>query len=141
MVRSGKNPIVQIVKRLSELKTENIIKQAHAFSRKSKNNCFILENSLCCEVLCPVSCMHERGEEELCLQKCKERLFKCRIYEKSESLFNKPCDSRIIETYLVHARDAVIKHIPKSRLKTKAVMVDMSKKSFCFMAVLHDIHS
>lgn len=141
MVRSGKNPIVQIVKRLSELKTENIIKQAHAFSRKTKNNCFILENSLCCEVLCPVSCMHERGEEELCLQKCKERLFKCRIYEKSESLFNKPCDSRIIETYLVHARDAVIKHIPKSRLKTKAVMVDMSKKSFCFMAVLHDIHS
>jgi len=139
MVRSGKNPIVQIVKRLSELKIANNVDQMQPTSKKMKNNCFILENSSCCEVLRLVSCVTERSVE-VCSQACNNT-FECRVYEKSEPLFGEPCDSRLIGTYVVSARDAVILHISAERLKTKAIMVELSKRSYCFMAVLHDIQN
>ena len=53
MVRSGKSPLVQIVKRLSELDAVENTKQLKKVTRSAKppNNAYISNNMMCCEVV------------------------------------------------------------------------------------------
>ena len=65
---------------------------------------------------------------------------RCRIYKKTRPLFTYPCDSRIIGTFIVDARESTIEDIAQTQLKTHAIMVKVGNgSSMCFMSILHDV--
>ena len=75
---------------------------------------FFLEDSSCCEV---VALTHQRdgdGNQEIL----------CRVYNKIESDFSEPCDSRIIGVYQISTTSSCMKFVTKGDLQTKAMMVD-----------------
>lgn len=135
MVRSGRNPITQIVNRFSELSASVITLkpfQGLHISCKPPNNAYILDTSVCCEVVDDEPLSLEDGNPA-------KRNVLCRVYEKAEPLFSTPCDSRIIGCYCVSPRDASIISVDRERFVMQATMVEMEDKRLCFMAVLHDI--
>ena len=86
MVRSGKNPIAQLTKRLS----------------KKPDNAFVLQNGFCCEVLQKANHCDENGNT----------LYQCRVYEHLCPLFNTPCDSRIVGIYRANIHCSRVKLLP-----------------------------
>ncbi|XP_060754279.1 uncharacterized protein LOC132865788 [Neoarius graeffei] len=109
LVRSGRRPMAQIVKRLSERSTkpELAVKGNPTVSTKSPNNAFVLPNHSCCEVIHAVN--------------MPEDSFMCRVYEHSEAVFTEPCDSRIIGVYSVHRRNAHMRVVSAERLTMRAI--------------------
>lgn len=95
LIRSGRHPRSQIVKRLNEIDKhkEELKRQPKAvFKTQKPNNAYVLSDVQCCEI---ISVMGENGD--------KERIVHCRIYEKLEPIFMHPCDSRIV-VYKAHVR-------------------------------------
>jgi hypothetical protein len=86
LVQSGKNPLAQVIKRLSELQFASDVKSKEAFriSKKIKNNTYIVDSSFCCEVLPDADAS---GSSDAVL---------CRVYKKTRPLFVDPCDSRSV---------------------------------------------
>ena len=86
MVRTGRNPIAQIVKRLSEVDGlcpgATIVQKECPISTKAPNNAFISDHQACCEV---VDSCREKDESE-------DDLFLCPVYDGAEALFTTPCD-------------------------------------------------
>ena len=82
MVRSGRNPLAQIVKRLSECSLSNVnfypVAEA-VVSTEATNNAYILDNSMCCEVI--------NNEEMASAAHISQSLLLCRLYEKKQPLF------------------------------------------------------
>jgi len=82
MVRSGRNPLAQIVKRLSECSLSNVnfypVAEA-VVSTEATNNAYILDNSMCCEVI--------NNEEMASAAHISQSLLLCRLYEKTQPLF------------------------------------------------------
>jgi len=127
LVRSGRNPLVQIAKRLREVKPAKNVKvpKSVAISTNAKNNVYILDSAVGCEVL-------EKDESQ-----SQTSQFRCRLYRKARPLFASPCDSRIIGAFVASARDAYISSVDSTTLTTKAIMIPLENSSYCFMAVLH----
>ncbi|CAC5386299.1 unnamed protein product [Mytilus coruscus] len=102
MIRSGKNLLSQIVKRISELdnlqskKVETVIPN---ICNKKPNNAFVLNNHTCCEVV------GARKESEI----NGDKSILCRVYSRGEAIFNMPCDSRIIGGYKFQKRYSQMK--------------------------------
>ena len=131
MVRSGKNPIAQLTKRLSELRTSKIPEKVFetALSKKP-DNAFILENGFCCEVLQKASHCDENGNT----------LYQCRVYEHLCPLFNTPCDSRIVGIYRANSRSSRVKLLPSVSFAQKAIMFEIGgEDTTIFMAILHTV--
>ena len=126
MVRSGKNPIAQIAKRLSEC--PGTIQQVHeaAISSKSPNNAFLLNDSTCVEVV-----ERARNSDD------GEELFLCRIYEKTEPFLTSPCDSRLIGVHKVTDRWTSMKILSLRKLTKPAMLVDLGSGKKLFMVILH----
>jgi hypothetical protein len=122
MVRSGRNPISQVVKRLGELSESEIIMKPDVLqiSHKYPNNAYIIDKSICCEVL-------ESTSDQMSVL--------CRVYEKTEPFFSYPCDSRLIGSYRVNANDASVMHVNIDRFKKYAIKAEV-ENGFCFMTVL-----
>lgn len=134
MVRSGKSPVTQIVKRLSELKFDKAVDSTIDVVKCSvPNNVYITEKSDCCEIVNEIDATH--GQET----KLNQRYFLCRVFKRTQCLFEKPCDSRIIGTYAVLTRYSSLQVLRETELKTQAVKVEIEDSKACFMAVLHDI--
>ena len=130
LVRSGRKPLVQVVKRLQEQQTEQTVRipQTFGVAKKVKNNAYILDNSFGCEVL-PDNDADSNSHTVL-----------CRVYKKTRPLFIDPCDSRIVHTYMADARDSTVEAVSTARLDTRAIMVKMgSSFDTCFMSILHEI--
>ncbi len=74
-VRSGTNPIVQIAKHLSELPCGKLTstEEAKRIDVKIPNNCFILNDASCCEV---VECSSEIDEDG-------GKIYLCRVYSNT----------------------------------------------------------
>ena len=127
LVRSGRSPLIQIAKRLREVKPAKTIdvQKSPTISSNAKNNAYIVNSAVGCEVL-------EKDESQ------PDR-FRCRLYRKQRPLFVVPCDSRIIGAFLVSARDAYISSVESNSLTTKAMMIPLGNSSYCFMSVLHCI--
>lgn len=129
MVRSTKNPIVQIERRLHE---EQLVGKVYAnssnvqVSTKEPNNAYLLNDNSCCEV---TDIQYGNGENQ----------FLCRIYENPEPLFTQPCDSRLIGAVTVLTRNSRMKVIPASALSTKAIRIACGHVKSVFLAILHDI--
>lgn len=128
-VRSGKSPLVQIVRRLSESSGDVCqLASSSMVCVKPPNNGYILENSSCCTVI------DERLEPQ-----CEERMVSCRIYDQSDPKFLEPCDSRIIGVHKVNDRNSHIKLLPASSLKKQAIVVQLEQNSLLFLAILHQL--
>jgi hypothetical protein len=123
MVRSGRNPLSQVVKRLGELSESQITMKPDVLtiSDKCPNNAYIIDESTCCEVL------------EL---PSNQKPVLCRVYTKVEPFFTHPCDSRVIGTYRVKAADASVMLVKQDRFKKYAIKAEV-ENGFCFMTVLH----
>jgi hypothetical protein len=138
MVRSGNNPLAQIVKRLSESVCTNSTEHPvdPVILTKAPNNAYILKNSVCCEV---VKVMDSANDGLILVNGTSrnEAAFQCRVYEKGQPLFCNPCDSRILGVFLVKTHDYTIAELQYSELKTRAIMVKQ-QDSLVFMSVLHE---
>ena len=115
LVRSGKSPLAQIVKRLDEINkctikttTKNSVKKV---STKNPDNMFLVKKSIV-----EVKRLVEVTEES--------RSFLCRIFSKKQPMFCNSCDSTLLGVCLVNKRDTLIKIIPEKELHTKGIMVD-----------------
>ena len=127
-VRSGKNPIAQIVKRLSEENAshQNQFQQT-SISFKHPDNGYVSGNS-CYQVV------HEHdGRDEA------GKMFVCRVYNKSEAMFTNPCDSRIVGIHKVSVKSASMKVVSSSILKKQAIVVSIDNY-LLFMEILHHIN-
>ena len=130
LVRSGKNPVGQIVKRLTERKsqritTESALKRSNLTERP--NNAYTLDSGECCEVI------GFQGEAEV----EQNTHLLCRIYRRSEALFMKPCDSRLVGFVKVHHNHSQMKELLFSRLKAKCMMIDQGDWKI-FLPLLHE---
>jgi len=127
LVRSGRKPLAQVVKRLSELQSDAGSSGASgAAVRRVKNSAYIVDNSFCCEVLPDT----ENNSGSVL----------CRAYRKTRPFFATPCDSRLVRTYLTDVRDATVEAISATRLTTQAIMIKIgSGFDACFMAILHEL--
>ena len=94
---------------------------------KKPDNAFILTDLTCCEVVEKVGNPNQNGNE-LCL---------CRVYEKTETLFASPCDSRLIGVHKATVRRTTMKVLPSHLLQRKAIKIDLGHEKTVFMAVLH----
>lgn len=131
LVRSGKNPLAQIIRRLGEHADQDVKHEgqhANKVSSKKPSNAFITDNSLCCEVISVSN--EERGERAQ---------YMCRVYNQCEPFFMEPCDSRLVGVYSVVNRNTRIQFFSRHSLKTNAIMIDQDddNKSI-FMAILHE---
>ena len=126
LVRSGRNPLAHITKRLSE--SCESIHQCHEkeITSKEPDNRYILTDSSCCEVVHKIHHLDVNGNEQ----------FSCRVYERTEALFSTPCDSRIIG---VQSKPTLgnKKVLSSPALQRKAVMLEVESSEKIFMAILH----
>lgn len=130
LVRCGKKPMTQIVKRLSERTTqlESQLQKHVKISTESPNNAFVLEDTSCCEVIRTINVPDQ------------EVSFMCRVYERAEPLFMEPCDSRIIGVYRVHTKNAHMRAVPAECLTWRAIRLEQTERSTCiFLGLLHEL--
>lgn len=129
-VRSGKNPIAQITKRLSESVGCEEKKLPNSASIKSKhpNNGYIYDGTSCCVVVNDHPETDQHGS----------KMFLCRVYNHSEPMFLAPCDSRLIGVHKVCGRNAHMKLVSGSVLTKQAIVIELVDNFLLFMAILHE---
>ena len=109
LVCSGKNPLVQIAKRLSE-STETVQLSYHPkICLRRPDNAFILSDSACCEVVEKLGYVNDNGDEQ----------FSCRVYQQTDALFANPCDPRLIGVFQANQRWTTIKVLSSHNLTKK----------------------
>lgn len=133
MVRSGNNPLAQIIKRTSELQyKQNTDSGVYAgnnskLSTRAPNAAYILHDNSCCEIVEVTNKKNEHGRHILL----------CRVYTGLESLFVHPCNSTLIGVYKGDIRKTAMKLIPDSYLDRKAMMIVEEHLVVLFLAILH----
>lgn len=129
LVRSGRNPLAQIVKRLSEMEAYSQPRKTplSKVSNRHPNNAFVCSDSSCCEVVC---------EQEKSAN--GETLYLCRVYDDTEAVFDNPCDSRTIGVYEAHRMNAHMRVLSSKEFSQKAILVQGEGHSMTFLAVLHE---
>lgn len=126
-IRSGKNPVVQLVKRLKEKQFATLPRYAvsPAVSVKSPDNRYVLQNGNCCEIL---EVQGDGHDDLLC----------CRVYKHKEPIFTEPCDSRILRFFKLRSALAEVQLVPCSTLDTKAIMIERGAWVY-FLVLLHEL--
>lgn len=127
LVRSGKSPLTQIIKRIEEMDALPLETNSRKkFSIKEPNNSYILENSKCCDII-GITNENENNEKKML----------CRVYQNVAPRFLKPCNSQLVGVYVVDGRYSRIQLLDKKDIQINAIRVPDSNK-FIFMAILHD---
>ncbi|MGH0131323.1 UNVERIFIED_CONTAM: hypothetical protein FKN15_045547 [Acipenser sinensis] len=132
LVRSGKNPLAQIVKRLGELESFQTIEPQHVqkIQIKRPNNAYVHNDTVCCEV---TAITHEKDDDD------NTKMLLCRVFERVEPYFTQLCDSRIIGCYKAHLRDANMKICSAKSIIRRAMMIEKDHESqVVFFAILHE---
>ena len=126
LVRSGKNPLVQIAKCLSEC-TE-AVQPCHEpkICLKRPDNAFILTDSAC-EVVQKLDCVDHNGNEQ----------FSWHVYQHTEALLVNPCDSRLVGVFKANARWTTMKVLSSQALMRNAIKFELGPSKIVFMAILH----
>ena len=129
MVCSPKNPVVQIIKRLQETDADRVTASKESkISAKQPNNVYMLTDSTYCEI---VSISNENDEDG-------NKLLLCRVYTRTQSLFDHPCDSHMIGISTAKIRNTHMTLLPRSRLFKRAMRIEQNQGKCLFMAILHD---
>ena len=128
-VRSGKNPIAQITKRLSESVAceEKTVSNSASISSKHPNNAYVCDGTSCCVVVNDHPETNQHGS----------KMHLCRVYNHSEPMFSAPCDSRIIGVHKVSGRNVRMKLVPATTLTKQAIVIELDDNFLLFMAILH----
>lgn len=129
-VRSTRNPVVQIGRRLTEHRlhgkpmieiTPNIDFSIGSYGCKAPNNYCILQDGQCCQI---VGIYREEAT--------------CMIFSNPLSLFVTPCDSRVLGIHKVKLSNGVLKTLPIETIAFKALCIPDFEKGFqVFMMLLH----
>lgn len=131
LIRSGKNPIAQIIKRLGEMNTHDTIMRQSNTSLKvhPPNNAFITASGQCCEVVAITKDVGQMEDKEVM----------CRVFHRAEPLFSEPCNSSIVGAFRVHIRHARMQIRPARSLVRRAIMIQhQDSTQAIFMAILHE---
>lgn len=130
MVRSGKNLLEQIVKRIYEFdRLQSAVRPSRQLSNKKPNNVYVLkEHHSCCEII---------GEHQD-IDDNNQQVILCRVYSRGEPMFNAPCDSRILGVSKFLKRNTVMKMVPTQSLTHQAILIDSTVMHVICLAVLHD---
>ena len=133
-VRSGKNPLIQVVKRLREKENCSLVLGSpHPIACvqfQAPNNAYIISNNCCCETLCETAESDDAGTR-----------IQCRVYERLDCNAAHPVDSRLIGVFRGSIRHTRIKVISRRKLKERAIRVAFNGGKVIFIAILHDFHS
>lgn len=131
LVRSAKNPLIQVARRLKEQNmfsslTLNAIPESSFlgdYSCSAPNSFCVLDDGRCCEVI------SNGGEIVVCI-----------IYSVSSPLFTNPCDSRIIGVYKTRRRDGKMKSLARDTIVYKAMCHRMFDRDYIvFIKLLHHV--
>lgn len=124
LVRSGRNPLIQVANRLEE-NTKHRLRQMQRPTIKGKNNVFIHTDAECCEVI-SVS-----GENK--------RTALCRVYTNMQPYMMTPCDSRVYGTFRANVRTSEMRLVDESTLERRAFMAEEAHGSKVVVAILHTL--
>ncbi|KAK0133110.1 hypothetical protein N1851_031514 [Merluccius polli] len=116
MVRSGRCPLSQVVRRLEEQKLQPL-----AEPMKRLASAFMLEHQECCDVI--------EDRDGSCL---------CRVFQRPEPHFLEPCNSALIEILTFKNTNTTLRCISNNRLFRSAIRIPTGEKTI-FMAILHEI--
>ena len=61
----------------------------------------------------------------------------CRVYERTEAVFHRPCDSRLIGLHKGNPRWTTMKVVSAQSLTRNAIKVDLGPNKIVFIAILH----
>lgn len=130
MVRSGKQPLIQIAKRLDEIENVPVKKRVKTdtISTSRPNNAFIISDTSCCEVVGFANTLDEDNRKKIM----------CRVYTICEPLQMQPCDLSIIGALKTRDRDSRMKEISTTILQQKAIMITRENGYKYFIALLHE---
>ncbi|KAI7790381.1 transposase domain-containing protein [Triplophysa rosa] len=130
LLRSGKHPLAQVAKRCIEMahfpQTQSVV--TTKCKTKRPNNAFFIGEGKCCVAIEEREDMDETGSP----------LLLCKVLEKSEPLFQNPCDSRMIGCFKVQSGHSINKLLPERQLTRTAIMVEENHQLF-FFAILHTL--
>lgn len=134
LVRSGKNPLVQLVNRLNEhtyTEVEKVASEKLPISHKTPDNAYILNNGSCALV---TARLNEAGPPE-------NRKAICVLFTEPEPVFVEPCNSKMLDIYqfprVNRTRNGVTSIILESSIVKKAVMTEQAG-SVIFQGILHE---
>ena len=123
-VRSGKNPTVQIVKRVLEEKgQQEVSKPSKKIRHKRPDNAYKTNDGKYCQVV------HTNPAEGT---------YMCRIYHSPEPLYTNPCDSRILGFCKVKKQNYHMKSLAATSLLARCMMKDEGRK-LVFLTLLHEL--
>ena len=129
MVRSPRNPLVQVAHRLKECSTFGTFcartispsGSLNSFSCQSPNNFCIVADGLCCQVV-------SVGKQGVT----------CIVFSTTEPLFLKPCDSRSLGIYKARLRSGKKKVLPGDTSAHKAMChTSYIRDYIVFIQLLH----
>ena len=123
-VRSGKNPLKQIAKRISEIPKPEFTTKYSKVTDKRPNNAYILAGDECCEVRQLTSEKDASGN----------KLVMCRICASPDDLYDDPGDTRVIGAFKVNWRRLYMKMIPEKSLTRRAIMINRDPNSSISLA-------
>jgi hypothetical protein len=121
MVRSGHNPCAQIVKRV--LEQQRIVvweEKGRELTSKFPNNFHQTATGKYCEIV----------------QKSKDNLYLCRVYQQAKSAFNYPCGSQMLGIASVRFIDSDMTYLSAEDIGLKCMVVDQGRQRI-FLPLLH----
>lgn len=133
MVRSGKNALAQVIRRVSELDQQVQQRKDHNIKKELKfqrpNNCYVLEDDACCEAIALSNEEDDQGKKKVL----------CRVYTRVDPAFLEPCSSQLIGVHRVHVERSRMRLLSPAALKSRAILISSNegREAVC-LAVLHD---
>ncbi|KAK3107266.1 hypothetical protein FSP39_010741 [Pinctada imbricata] len=124
-VRSGNNPVAQIVKRVQEtLEVKKIEKTSKHIRFKRPDNMFRTDSGKYCEVLKPTD--------------NEEKSFLCRVYNTCGLSFSVPCNSDLIGQSQFQQFSYEMKTLSASALKTRCIQFPVHPNKVVFLPLQHE---
>lgn len=131
LVRSSKNPVVQITNRLKEscdAQMENMFGDTKIYTKRP-NNVYAVGNSSFCQVSEILNKKDEMGKN----------LLLCRVFKTESPLFQYPVDSRLVGAAISDIKNAHMKTLSRSSLTRRAILVEKEKGKHIFLTILHEL--
>jgi hypothetical protein len=131
-VRSGRNVIAQVVKRIHEIDHLHLlykeIPDCVPVAVTPPNNAFILTDT-CCEAVSLTNKRDDEGHQQVL----------CRLYTRCKPLFAEPCDSRILAVHQADPNYTEMKMVSEKLLQRRAILLERGARKSIFIGILHKI--
>jgi hypothetical protein len=122
LIRSPTNTIIQIVNRLIEIQCYG--DNCHKGKGSDVKGSFMINHECYCEVVDSTT---------------KDGLLLCRVFDKVQSLFTLPINSKMIGVAIGSLRGSHMEYLSVDLLSVKALCICSSDGKFYFSSILHDI--